>query len=732
MKMNVKYKFNGKNNIIVSILFLFPIHLSAQDIINDLYRNRADSLLNIIIELFDVPKYQLLAETYPPNPNQQITYTINNEGVKQQESAFLWPYSTFLSGCVSMYETTKSSKYKELIEKRVKPGLDKYWDSTRTPECYQSYPSFAGKNDRYYDDNIWIALDFCDYYEITKDITFLNSAKALHKYIYSGWSKELGGGIFWCEQKRTSKNTCSNAPATVLSMKLYKLTGEKYYLQIAQDTYKWTKENLMDPKDGVYWDNINLKKEIEHKKYTYNSGQMIQAAVLLYNSTRDKTYLHDAQFTAEGSYKYFYKPRKTINNNILDFYPTTPWFNVILFRGLKTLYEIDNNPKYIKSMIENADFAWKYSRNKYGLFGSDWAGYEKNQYTSLLDNACMVELYSEISNIKLNGSTNSKKNGNPVIPGWYADPEGIVYKNTFWIFPTLSLLYGEDKFIYKEDINRKTDAINQEYNLQTHFDAFSSKDLINWEKHPEVLSIKNVNWVKYALWAPSVLQANNKFYLFFSGNDIQNNNQYGGIGIAVSDSPEGPYKDALGRPLISKIINGAQPIDQFVFKDDNGEYYMYYGGWGHCNVVRLSNDLLRIIPFDDGETFKEVTPEKYVEGPFMMKRKGKYYFMWSEGGWGGPDYSVAYAIADSPLGPFKRIGKILQQDPKIATGAGHHSVITIPGKDEHYIIYHRRPLGCKLANERQVCIDKMEFDENGYIKPIKITSSGIRPIIRDK
>ena len=321
-----------------------------------------------------------------------------------------------------------------------------------------------------------------------------------------------------------------------------------------------------------------------------------------------------------------------------------------------------------------------------------------------------------------------KTSGNPVFPGWYADPEGIVYGKTYWIFPTLSLLYGKDVEKYKADVERKTDAINTDYNLQTHFDAFSSKDLVHWKKHPEVLSIKNIPWAKYALWAPSVINANGKYYLFFGANDIQNENQYGGIGVAVADRPEGPYKDAIGKPLINKIIHGAQPIDQFVFRDDDGTYYMYYGGWGHCNMVKLSKDLTRLEPFDDGTYYKEVTPQNYVEGPFMLKRNGKYYFMWSEGGWGGPDYSVAYAIADSPFGPFKRIGKILQQDPEVAVGAGHHSVIRIPGKDEYYIVYHRRPLGRKGVSERQVCIDRMEFDEKGYIKPVKITFTGVNPV----
>jgi hypothetical protein len=100
----------------------------------------------------------------------------------------------------------------------------------------------------------------------------------------------------------------------------------------------------------------------------------------------------------------------------------------------------------------------------------------------------------------------------------------------------------------------------------------------------------------------------------------------------------------------------------------------------------------------------------------MFIHAGRYYFMWSEGGWTGPNYSVAYAISDSPLGPFKRIGKILQQDPSVATGAGHHSVIKVPGTDQYYIVYHRRPLGETDGNHRVVCIDHMEFDEQGHMK----------------
>jgi beta-xylosidase len=319
--------------------------------------------------------------------------------------------------------------------------------------------------------------------------------------------------------------------------------------------------------------------------------------------------------------------------------------------------------------------------------------------------------------------------GNPVFEGWYADPEGIIYGDEYWIFPTLSDFYGEvPEPPVLSDFQKKIQAntINPSYLKQTYLDAFSSKDLVNWTKHSRVLDIINVQWAAYSIWAPSVIHANGKYYLFFGANDIQSDDEPGGIGVAVSEKPEGPYLDAIGKPLINSFHNGAQPIDQFVFRDDDGQFYMYYGGWRHCNVVKLNQDLISLGEFDDGEVFKEITPDQYVEGPFVFKRKGKYYFMWSEGGWTGPNYSVAYAISDNPVGPFKRIGKILQQDPQVATGAGHHSVIHIPGTDDYYIVYHRRPLGETDGNHREVCIDRMFFNEDGTIMPIKITFKGVK------
>lgn len=326
-----------------------------------------------------------------------------------------------------------------------------------------------------------------------------------------------------------------------------------------------------------------------------------------------------------------------------------------------------------------------------------------------------------------------KTSGNPFVKGWYADPEAIVFGDEYWVYATLSDIYFPDNpdSVANYPV-REPKTVHSVYTIQLYMDAFSSKDLVNWTKHPKVISVENVKWVEYAMWAPSIIAANGKYYIFFGGNDIQNDNECGGIGVAVSDSPAGPFIDALGKPLIDKFYNGAQPIDQFVYRDDDGQYYMYYGGWGHCNIVKLSDDLLSLVPFDDGNYYKEITPENFTEGAFVLKRNGKYYMMWSEGAWESEHYCVSYGIADTPLGPFKKMGKVLQSDKEIGTGAGHNSVINVPGTDEWYIFYHRHPLGDPNGFHREICVDRMYFDNDGKIMPIKMTNEGVKAVTINK
>ena len=307
-----------------------------------------------------------------------------------------------------------------------------------------------------------------------------------------------------------------------------------------------------------------------------------------------------------------------------------------------------------------------------------------------------------------------RMSGNPVFEGWYADPEGVVLDGRYWIFPTRSTTYDE----------------------QIAFDAFSSPDLVQWTKHERVLDTSGVRWAVRALWAPSVIEKDGRYFLFFAANDLQRpggplwdprdaRSQTGGIGLAVAETPGGPYRDYLGKPLIDEFHNDAQPIDPFVFRDFDGTLYLFYGGWGHCNVAMLRDDLTGFRAWPDDTTFREVTPPGYVEGPVLFRREDRYYFLWSEGNWGDGSYRVAYAIAESPTGPFPRAGVILEQNDAVATGAGHNSVLHPPRTDEWYIVYHRRPIPNQGRDHRVSCIDRLEFDETGRILPVRMTFEGV-------
>jgi beta-xylosidase len=290
--------------------------------------------------------------------------------------------------------------------------------------------------------------------------------------------------------------------------------------------------------------------------------------------------------------------------------------------------------------------------------------------------------------------------GNPVLPGWYADPELHWFEGRFWIYPTTSAKYDE----------------------QTYFEAWSATDLAEWQHEGTILSFADVPWsTNRAAWAPSMAFKNGRYHFYFSAGDGA------GLGVAVSDCPQGPFVDALGHPLVIEYHHGAQPIDAHCFLDDDGQAYLYWGGWSHAVVARLSDDMLSL-----AEPPREVTPEGYVEGSFMLRRAGRYYFMWSEGSWGDPTYGVAYAMSDSPYGPFHREGVVLRSDHSLATSAGHHSVLRLPDEDRYVIAYHRRPLGETDRDHRVTCLDWMEFEEDGRIKPVVMTHEGVRKRERGK
>ena len=363
------------------------------------YIGKSDSTLNQIYKFYksDVGNH-LLNETYPVDPKNVVSYVINQDTTTKKRVAYLWPTSAVLSGVVAQIENTRDARYKTILDAEISPALAHYNDSTRQPASYQSYLSSDGKQDRYYDDNMWLNIDFADLALSTKDKKYLRKAEEIWKFVASGWDSQLGGGIYWCEQKKESKNTCSNAPAAVAAAKLYEATKNPEYLQWSKKIYAWTKQNLQDKSDFLYYDNVSLKGHIGKQKYAYNSGQMLQTAVLLYNITKDKNYLTDAQNIATGGYNFFFETKADANGkNVKMLKKGNIWFTAIMLRGYIELYQVDKNKTYLDAFKRSLDTAWENGKDENGFFDEDWTGKEKKPSKWLLAQGAMVEMYARLS-----------------------------------------------------------------------------------------------------------------------------------------------------------------------------------------------------------------------------------------------------------------------------------------------------------------------------------------------
>ena len=366
---------------------------------NDLIRAKAT--LQQVFNLYGAGHHHLLNETYPYKQDNKASYLAGDDTLTGRRVAYLWPTSGVFSGVNALLKTTGEKQYRQLLETDVLPGLEQYYDSVRKPACYQSYIASSGKSDRFYDDNVWLALDFCESYMLTKKPEYLKKSIETWQFVLSGWDDQLGGGIYWCEQKKHSKNTCSNAPASVLAFKLFEATRDSAYFNWGIRIYNWTKANLQDSTDYLYFDNKNLSGKIGRAKYTYNSGQMLQAAAMIYKLTGKKAYLEDAQNIARSATNYFTEEFTTIEGKKIRLFKNTGnWFNAILFRGYTELYRLDGNAEYLVIFRDNMDQLWNHIRDKNGLFSKDWKGKNDDPYKWLLDQASLVEIWGTLAELK--------------------------------------------------------------------------------------------------------------------------------------------------------------------------------------------------------------------------------------------------------------------------------------------------------------------------------------------
>jgi beta-xylosidase len=293
---------------------------------------------------------------------------------------------------------------------------------------------------------------------------------------------------------------------------------------------------------------------------------------------------------------------------------------------------------------------------------------------------------------------------NPILKGLYADPDIALFEDTFYIYPTT------DGFVDWSG---------------TKFHVFSSKNMINWKDEGVILDVASddVAWSVGSAWAPAIAQRNGKYYFYFCAKrpDFKSC-----IGVAVADNPTGPFIAQKEPMLTLEIIaeegcSMGQTIDPSVYIEDDGTAYLLFGNVKPA-IVKLNEDM---VSFQTGTMKNMEGAFDFREAIIVVKKDDLYHFTWSCDDTRSENYHINYGTSDSLYGPIDFKYTLLEKDKeKDILGTGHHSILKVPETNDYYIAYHRfgTPLDCYPEGKgynREVCLDKIEFDANGLMKVVK-------------
>ena len=345
-------------------------NLSYAQAATEIFKARIDTLRNNVYKYFY-------------DADNSLYYETNDVKSGEKKNSYLWPLCALIQAA---NEEEVLFPAKDFM-KPVMKAIHQYYSDIPPVPAYQAYVTKEEKDSRFYDDNQWIAIACLDAYNRSLDQKYLAIAKMIYRFMMTGYDTLSGGGLYWREDKKDSKNTCSNGPGIIIALELYKITHQQNYLDTALVLYNWVNSHLQAP-DGLFYDNIKIPSlKIDSAIYTYNTGTMLQSNVLLFEITKNKKYLQEAERIASAAKQHFYKNHKL---------PGNYWFNAVLLRGEIALYKIDKNKDHIDFFIDDANRIWKNERDGNGLIG------QKNKRKSLIDQAAMIEIYARLASLNMN------------------------------------------------------------------------------------------------------------------------------------------------------------------------------------------------------------------------------------------------------------------------------------------------------------------------------------------
>ncbi|MZI94519.1 family 43 glycosylhydrolase [Vibrio sp. CAIM 722] len=292
---------------------------------------------------------------------------------------------------------------------------------------------------------------------------------------------------------------------------------------------------------------------------------------------------------------------------------------------------------------------------------------------------------------------------NPIVKHIYtADPAAAVFDDTVYIYT------GHDE----ADIDESAYVMDD-------WHVFSSQDLVNWTDHGEALSLDEFSWASSDAWAGQVIKRGDKYYWYVPVNN--DDDGWFGIGVAVSDSPTGPFHDAIGQALVTDSMtpNETLDIDPTVFIDKDGQAYLYWGNATDDGIIKMAKLKSNMIELDgDIESIDTDQVPSFTEAPYLHERNGIYYLSYAAS-W--PE-RIDYATADNPMGPFTYQGTILDADD-VSSPTSHQSIIQY--HDQWYLVYHNADLPDGGEYRRSVAMDKLYYDDEGNIEKVTPTTEGV-------